>query len=114
MAKKRRRVAPPPVGPEWDLTYLDMTAEDGWNELCQKAPGPSRTAFDHLRKDPRMVSNRQHRLRADFATKSIGGVEMEQWQYEVLGGARLWYAIDDAHHTIIMTHAGVGHPKQTE
>jgi len=39
---------------------------------------------------------------------------MEQWQYEVTGAGRLWYAIDDARRTAWLTHASVGHPKNTE
>lgn len=39
---------------------------------------------------------------------------MEQWQYEVTSGGRIWYGIDDAKRTIWMTHAGTGHPKATE
>jgi len=26
----------------------------------------------------------------------------------------MWYAIDDGNHTLILTHAGVGHPKRTD
>lgn len=39
---------------------------------------------------------------------------MEQWQYEVTSGGRIWYGIDDVKRTIWMTHAGTGHPKATE
>jgi hypothetical protein len=116
MAKKRRRVAPPPLPTEWDFTYLDMTAEEGWLQLCQQAPGPSRTAYEQIRREPRRRSDpdRQHRLRYEYSTKTIGGLVLEQWQYEVTGGSRVWYAIDDANRTVVMTHAGVGHPKQTD
>jgi len=114
MAKRRRRVAPPPRVPEWDFHYLDMAAEDGWGELSNQAPGPTRDAYEQVRRDPRRISGRQHQLRGELMTKTIGGVVMEQWQYEVTGGARIWYAIDDRAHTLILTHAGVGHPRQTD
>jgi hypothetical protein len=39
---------------------------------------------------------------------------MEQWQYEVTGGGRLWYCIDDADRTVWLTDAMAGHPKATE
>ncbi|HVV53385.1 MAG TPA: hypothetical protein VHO06_27255 [Polyangia bacterium] len=114
MARRRRRVAPPPRAPEWDLHYLDLAAEEGWGELSNQAPGPTRDAYDQIRRDPKHVSGRQHPLRGDLAMKTIGGMVMRHWQYEVLGGARIWYAIDEANHTLILTHAGVGHPKETE
>jgi hypothetical protein len=39
---------------------------------------------------------------------------MEQWQYEVTGGGRIWYCVDDGHRTIWMTDCSVGHPKATD
>ncbi len=45
---------------------------------------------------------------------SVNGVEMEQWQYEVTAGGRLWYCIDDKAKTVWLTAAHVGHPKATE
>jgi hypothetical protein len=39
---------------------------------------------------------------------------LEQWQYEVTGGGRLWYCIDDRRHLVWLTDAMVGHPKVTE
>jgi hypothetical protein len=112
MAKKR--VAPPPVAGGWDLVHLDKKCESGWNDLCQQAPGPTRAAYDQIIKDPRHRSDRQHPLRGDLGKKTIAGVEYELWQYEVTGPGRAWYVIDDASHTIIMTHAGVKHPKATD
>ncbi|WP_218002952.1 hypothetical protein [Nocardia asiatica] len=44
----------------------------------------------------------------------LGGVELEQWQYEITGGGRIWYAIDDADRILYLTLAGTGHPRQTE
>jgi len=37
---------------------------------------------------------------------------MEQWQYEVTAGGRLWYCIDDKAQTVWLTGAHVGHPKR--
>ena len=39
---------------------------------------------------------------------------MEQWQYEVSGGGRIWFAIDDENRVLWITQAGTGHPKQTD
>jgi hypothetical protein len=39
---------------------------------------------------------------------------MEQWQYEVTAGGRIWYCIDDDRRTMWMIDASVGHPKATE
>jgi hypothetical protein len=39
---------------------------------------------------------------------------LEQWQYEVTGGGRIWYLIDPGKKTIWIRHAGTGHPKATD
>lgn len=44
----------------------------------------------------------------------VGASTLEQWQYEVTGGGRIWYAIDDDARTLWITQAGTGHPKQTD
>jgi len=44
----------------------------------------------------------------------VAGSALEQWQYEVTGGGRIWYAIDDARRTLWLTRAGAGHPKETD
>ena len=38
---------------------------------------------------------------------------LEQWQYEVTGGGRIWYGIDDKRHLVWLTRAIVGHPTAT-
>jgi hypothetical protein len=70
-------------------------AVEGWERLCSQAPGPVLTAWTALRADPRGWSQRQHPLKADFAARSVGGRVLEQWQYEVTGAGRIWYAIGD-------------------
>jgi hypothetical protein len=42
------------------------------------------------------------------------GEPLEQWQYEVTGGGRVCYVIDDVRRTAWITYAGTGHPKVTD
>ena len=42
------------------------------------------------------------------------GQKLEQWQYEVTGGGRVWYCIDDESHRVLLTLAMTGHPKETD
>jgi hypothetical protein len=39
---------------------------------------------------------------------------LPQWQYEVTGGGRVWYLVDDRLRRVYLTYAGTGHPKSTE
>ena len=114
MPKRGDRVAPPPGPGEWDLRFGDNSAADGWDRLCAQAPGPALTAWTALRTDPRARSQRQHPLKAAFATRSVGGRVLEQWQYEVTGAGRIWYCIDDERRVVYLNLATVGHPRETD
>jgi len=116
MAKRGDRAAPPPAKDEWDLVFADNSSAKGWDELSRHAPGPLRDAWKILRADPREGApyNRMHQLKAGFKTRAVGGVEYEQWQYEVTGGGRLWYCVDDKRRVLHITYAGTGHPSRTD
>lgn len=45
---------------------------------------------------PRERTDRQHPLKGTLGTRTVNGEDMEQWQYEVTGGGRLWYVIEVA------------------
>ncbi|MEU4808462.1 hypothetical protein AB0H20_04615 [Nocardia fluminea] len=68
------------------------------------------TANPRCREDP----SRQHPLKYDLGRVKVDGSVYEQWQFEVTGGGRIWYAVDDETRTLWITHAGTGHPKQTD
>jgi len=53
-------------------------------------------------------------LRHALGTRVVKGKPLEQWQYEVTGGGRVWYCPDDAAKIVHITFAGVGRPKATE
>lgn len=114
MPKRGDRVAPPPGPAEWDVRFGDASAVGGWERLSSQAPGPTRNAWMTLRSEPRARNDRQHPLKGELGTRSIGGRILEQWQLEVTGAGRVWYAIDDERRTVILTLASVGHPKGTE
>ncbi len=114
MPKRGDRVAPPPRPEGWDLRFGDNATVDGWERLCSQVPGPALIVWTALRTDPRARSQRQHPLKGDFATRSVGGRVLDQWQYEITGAGRIWYCIDDERRLVYLTLATVGHPRQTE
>jgi hypothetical protein len=114
MTRRGDRV-PRPAGPgEWDVFAADNDAGRGWDELCRSHPAAARAAFDALARDPRLRTRRQHPLQGSLGTRAIGGRELPQWQYEVTGGGRVWYCVDDDKQRVWITRAGAGHPKATE
>lgn len=114
MAKRKERVAPPPDKNGWDFRFATNDAVTGWEQVCSAAPSNARVAWNRLTSDPRTRDDRQHPLKGSLATRLVNGVSMEQWQYEVTSGGRLWYCIDDAKRTVWLTDAMTGHPKPTD
>ena len=112
--KRRERVAPPPPKDGWEFRYATNAAATGWTAVCDAAPDNARGAWERLTVDPRGRNERQHPLKGGYATRTIEGRVLEQWQYEVTGGGRLWYCIDDSKRTVWLTEATLGHPKATE
>ena len=107
-------MAPPAAEGEWEILYGNNDAAKGWEDLCRTAPGNTRAAWQDMRTRPRMRDHRHGPLRGKLAVGQLGGRQMDRWQIEVTGSARVWYLIDDDRRTIWLVHAGPGHPKATE
>jgi hypothetical protein len=114
--KRGDRVAPPAQPDEYELQFATNDSAKGWEELCRQAPTNTRVAYDAIRGCPRPAppTERQHRLKRDLAWGVYGGRTLEQWQYEVTGGGRIWYLVDTDRRTVWLVQAGTGHPKSTE
>lgn len=96
------------------LRFATNEAVKGWGQICSSAPSSARAAWDRITSDPRVRDARQHPLKGTLATRMINGEQLEQWQYEVTAGGRIWYCIDDGARTVWMSDASPGHPKATE
>lgn len=107
------QLQPPSV---WEVRAYDRQAAAGWEQLTKQASGNLRRAWFALTEDPRGTADpsRQHRLKASLSTARVKGTELEQWQYEVTAGGRIWYAIEDVTAILWVTYAGTGHPRRTD
>lgn len=116
MAGKNDRVPRPRAPSGWHFKFRDKAAADGWDDLCRQLENGAAAAWDDITADPRSMArpDRQHRLKGDLGSVEVKGVAREQWQFEVSGAARVWYAIDEDEKTVWMTAASVGHPKKTD
>ena len=114
MARRRDRVAPPPAAGGWDFRFANTAAVSGWAQVCATTPSNARAAWEAITSDPHQRTQRQHQLKDSLGQRLVNGTEMQQWQYEVTAGGRIWYCIDDANRTVWMTAVHVGHPKATE
>jgi hypothetical protein len=98
----------------WHVRAADRQAYQGWQQLSTVALENLDRAWVALTSDPRRIDRRQHPLKGILGVVKVGSAALEQWQYEVTGGGRIWYAIDDDARTLWITRAGAGHPKQTD
>ncbi|HEX5496871.1 MAG TPA: hypothetical protein VFX70_20105 [Mycobacteriales bacterium] len=114
--KRGDRAAPPPTGDEYDIRFANNEAAEGWESLSRHAAGNLRRAFEKIRTTPRALDNskRQHRLIGRLGVGTFKGHTLERWQFEVTGGGRIWYLVDDANGIVWITYAGTGHPKATD
>jgi mRNA-degrading endonuclease RelE of RelBE toxin-antitoxin system len=83
-----------------------------WDALCSTYPGPARRCYDHLAQTPYDRPPNPARGHALRGSKRLGGRELIQ--YEVGGGARVWYKVDDERHIVVIQEVFPGHPKATE
>ncbi|KAA8885010.1 hypothetical protein F3087_29610 [Nocardia colli] len=115
-AKRGDRVAPPARPGGWEARFATSEAAKGWEDLCRAARSNTWEAWIVLTERPTTPENsaRQHRLRDRFATRAIGGRTLEQWQYEVTAGGRIWYCPDPDARIVWVVLAGLSHPKGTE
>lgn len=58
--------------------------------------------------------SRQQRLRGELGSRDVSGRTLEQWQYEVTSGGRIWYCPDSDRRITWVVAAGTAHPKVTE
>lgn len=113
--KRLDRVAPPPIGHEWDVRFGTAEAAKGWPELCSLASENTRAAFELIRSNPRPPEDGTHyRLRGELGTRLLNGRPLEQWQIKVTSSGRIWYLPDDDTHKVWVTYAPAAHPKATD
>lgn len=114
--KRGDRAAPPPRPDEYDLRFANSDAAKGWEELCRQAPANVRAAHDTIRATPcpAPAAERHHRLKYAYAWGNHNGQTLEQWQYEVTAGGRIWYLVNNDTSTVWLTQAGTAHPKATD
>ncbi|TDC57208.1 hypothetical protein E1258_22455 [Micromonospora sp. KC207] len=116
MPKRNDRVAPPAPPSGWELRFGTKEAAEGWEELVKAAPGNLWRAWESLTYGPEdlTILNRQHRLKGELGSRMVQGENLEQWQYEVTGGGRIWYCPDPERRIVWVTYASTAHPRATD
>ncbi|GEM30800.1 hypothetical protein NN3_18070 [Nocardia neocaledoniensis NBRC 108232] len=114
--KRGDRVAPPGRPGMWEARFATTAAAKGWEDLCRSARASTWEAWIILTERPTTPENpsRQSKLKGALSTHVIGGSTLDQWQYEVTGGGRVWYCPDHDARIVWIVVAGPRHPKATD
>ena len=98
----------------WNFVFLNRKVAVGWRNLLTQVPSSTDRAWVAITSNPLRTDDRQHQLSGSVAQVRYAGRFLPQWQYEITGGGRVWYLVDEERRTLVMTYAGIGHPKATD
>ena len=119
MSARDEPVARPLKKTEFQLVFITRDAAKGWGDCLATIRNAVVDAWDQLSTDPLHESERQYRLREDFASGTYQGTVYERWQYKLSNGGRIWYFVDataagKSAGRVLLERVEPGHPKQTD
>jgi hypothetical protein len=111
-AKRGDRVPRPAKSTDYEIKLSSRSAERGWTDLMGSQKNALADAWDLLTKEPLTESHKCHRLRGELASVTRDGETHDRRQYELNGGARLWFNV--VGRTVHIFEAHTNHPNQTK
>lgn len=131
MTRRGGRLPRPTRKDEWAIEAVSERVAKDWDKLAAVATNALADAWDRLAANPHMHSDRMHRLKGGLATGEFEGRSLPRWQYEITGGGRIWYLVDDPtpggkkkparkgrgpmpYRRVLVEAVHIGHPKETE
>ena len=112
MVKKKGSVPRPVKTSEFVIQLATIGAEGGWRDICATQKNAVADAWDRLTKTPLQSDTKCHQLKGELATFDRAGIKHARWQYELTGGARIWFYVDGR--TVNIVEVFTHHPNQTK
>jgi mRNA-degrading endonuclease RelE of RelBE toxin-antitoxin system len=106
------RASRPRKKTEYEIRFATRQAEKSWQDLLGTQRNAIVDAWDFLTKTPMAESLTNHRMKAELATVVREGKAFDRWQYELSGGARIWFYVDELVVHLVDVHTR--HPNQTK
>lgn len=104
------------IPPDAKFTYpvhaKNRSVVTQWDAICSSHAGNARRCYDHLALTPYARPPNPARGRPLRRTRRLPVDNL--FQYEVGGGARIWYQVDEVRHIVVIQEAHSTHPKATE
>ncbi len=129
---RQQRIARPSRTDEREIVAADKGVAEDWERFAAMMPNALTVAYDQLSGNPTEFSSRQKKLEGKtWGTGVYEGRTFDRWQYEVTGGGRIFYFVDDPagggtsktagkgrgpkpKRRVIIEAVHPGHPKGTE
>jgi hypothetical protein len=112
MPPKKGLVARPLKSSEFAIEHVTSQAATGWCDIVATQKSSAVYAWERLTKAPNQSDPKCHQLKGQLATIVRDGVEHDQWQYELSGGARIWFYVEGR--TVKIVNVFTRHPTQTK
>ncbi|MBN9606498.1 MAG: hypothetical protein J0G30_07800 [Actinomycetales bacterium] len=112
MAARQTAVPRPAKKAEYELRFVTRQAELGWRDLVATTRNAMADAWDYLTRNPLRDEPKNHELRGALATVTHAGATHRQRQYELPGGARIWYYVDGR--VVMLVNVHTAHPNATK
>lgn len=109
---KGSKVDRPQKSHEYRIVFGSRDAEKGWQDLRATQRNVLADAWDALTKNPLELSPQMHPLKGSLGGVFRGGLHYEQRQFELSGGARIWFYVDEM--TVVLVNVHTRHPNQTK
>ncbi|MGN7861813.1 hypothetical protein ACTJI8_14630 [Microbacterium sp. 22303] len=111
MAKKSRAERPT-KSTEFEIVFATREAERGWQDVRATQRNALADAWDALSRHPLDRTPTMHPLRGELGVIVHAGASHERWQYELTGGARIWYFVEER--SVYLEQVHTRHPNQTK
>lgn len=112
---KDQPVERPTKRTEYRIVFATSQAVKGWRDLRATKLNAMADAWDALTRAPEANTPTCHPLKGDLETIRVSGVPHVQRQYELPGGARIWYYVTPGQPgTVHLINCWTHHPNATK
>jgi len=100
---------------EYRIICATRQAQKGWQDLRATTLSALADAWDALTRDPLRDDPTCHPLKGDLGSVTHAGVAHVRRQYQMPGGARIWYYVTDGRPgTVHLLDVHTHHPNATK
>ncbi|MFC4629025.1 hypothetical protein ACFO6V_12335 [Promicromonospora alba] len=114
----REAAVPRPIKKnEYTIVFASKQAQKGWTDVAATKRNALADAWDFLTRTPHASSPTCHQLKFELATVERAGQVHDRWQYELPGGARIWFYVtkdEPAAGVVYILDVHTHHPNETK